>query len=166
MPNKTYDSGLVAGSVPMTGGFYVDASAMEAEAVNADANPDFIPSEYKLRKLKVSPRHPARDPSIDKIPAQVINEGVEWRAQADQEVIDKGRKGKIDLFVERIRAMHKDGLAKFKRAKKHLASLTPEDLEFPSKKTRNAMAIVRKGPPITKEDAYQQARAHVIKHGG
>lgn len=167
MPRGTYTSGLntdvsfpVPDSAPSVN---TDQIGGGADQYNATFR-DFVPSDDKRYRDAHNPRKMARD-NTNSMPSRVINEGVEWRSAKDQAKIDEQRVGSVDLLYKRILEMHKEGIRAYMRAKKFIEGCTKEQLEKPDEKIRGKLKILRKGPPITKAAAKEQAFEQVVRRG-
>lgn len=167
MPRATYTSSLRTDvSFPAPDG----APSVDTDKIGGGADQynasfrDFVPSEDKRYRDAHVPRKMSRT-NDNVMPTRVVNEGVEWRSGKDQAVIDKQRVGSVDLLYKRIMEMHKEGIRRYMRAKKFIEGCTKEQLEKPDEKIRGKLKILRKGPPITKAAAKEQAFEQVVRRG-
>ena len=99
------------------------------------------------------------------MPATIITENVEFRSRKEQDKLMEGRKARIGDLTNQILSMHVDQMKKYKRAKKRLEGLSKDEEEHPSDRTIKDRKIVRRGPPITKREAQDQAYEQLVKFG-
>lgn len=140
-----------------------DGRAMQRAA---EQNPDYVPSDYRRRLQAAGERRTmSSDREKNWMPQKIINEGVDYRSGKDQAKLTEKRKGKLDLVIRSIFDTHREAFKRYKKAKAHMMSLTPDQRESPSVQTKKAKVIVDKGPPITKKQAEQDAWERVVRHG-
>jgi hypothetical protein len=132
------------------------------EAVMA---PDFVMSKKRKRFREKHPPRMSSDQEQNWMPPRLITENVEFRSRKEQDKLLAGRKERIDDVTKQILSVHVDAMKKFKRAKKRLANLTKDEEEHPSERTLKDRQIVKRGPPITKEEARLQAYEQLVKFG-
>jgi hypothetical protein len=131
----------------------------------AAMSPDFVVSKKREKIRKKRPVQMSSDQARNWMPSKLITENVEFRSRKEQDKLLSGRKERIDDVTKQILSVHVEAMKKFKRAKKRLANLTKDEEEHPSERTLKDRQIVKRGPPITKEEARLQAYEQLVKFG-
>jgi hypothetical protein len=134
------------------------------QEVNA-REPDFVMNEARAEARRRQPPAKAVEQQQNWMPPHIVTEDVEFRKYEDQKKLDEGRKSRIDDITREILALHVPAMKKYRRAQKRLTELTKDEQEHPTEQTLRDRRIVRKGPPITKEEARTQAYEQLVKFG-
>lgn len=118
----------------------------------SDTFQDYIPRREK--RERIVKRGKERDCIDD---SKIYLEDAEYRTARDQEKVRDRRIERSKKVVKQVLLQYKQKLQSFSKAVAHCQAATEDEMKNPDQKLETAMAIKKKGPPITLEQAKEKA---------
>jgi len=123
---------------------------------SAPVDTDFIPNPN-------APQVEAR-PKQSRATERVHLENTEFRTGAEQRKVQKGRNERVLALAKSMYASKKGEIEAFNNAKRFVSKATDKQRKNPATELAEAMSIVAKGHPLTKQQAVARAKREVMQN--